>query len=68
MTVATYLFYGDNDALADVRDVEENAIPRIKNLKGAFKLFEYNHMDFIWGLRAAPEIYTKILNIITTEE
>lgn len=64
MTVETYLFYGDKDVLADVRDVEENAVPRIKNLKGSYKLFDFNHLDFIWGLRAAPEVYTKILYLI----
>jgi len=59
--VPTYLFYGDSDWLADPKDVEA-LIPQLRNLVGNVYLTQFNHLDFIWGLRAAPEVYWPIVN------
>jgi lysosomal acid lipase/cholesteryl ester hydrolase len=61
--VATYLFWGDQDILADPKDVTF-LINNLPNMRGNFECNEFNHLDFIWGLRAEPEIYQKILAII----
>jgi hypothetical protein len=34
---------------------------------GQCQFNEFNHLDFIWGLRAGEEIYTNIVNIIKGE-
>jgi len=64
-----YLYYSEYDWLADWTDVTTHIIPNIKKeyLKGNFPLFEFNHMDFIWGMRAAAEVYEPILNIIKND-
>ena len=28
---------------------------------------DFNHLDFIWGLRAAPDVYNKIIQTIAKD-
>ncbi|PIO56053.1 hypothetical protein TELCIR_22553 [Teladorsagia circumcincta] len=62
----TYLFYSDYDWLANAADVEQFLIPTLpkSSVKFARRLKEFNHNDFLWGLRARKEIYDPITNII----
>ncbi|CAJ0592048.1 unnamed protein product [Cylicocyclus nassatus] len=62
----TYLFYSDYDWLAPAADVEHFLIPTLPrtSVKFARKLKNFNHNDFLWGLRARKEIYDRITNII----
>jgi len=57
------LYWGAEDWLADPTDVE-NALPLIRNLISNVYLPDFNHLDFIWGLRAAPEVYHPVLDSI----
>ncbi|KJH53387.1 hydrolase, alpha/beta domain protein [Dictyocaulus viviparus] len=61
-----YLFYSDYDWLASAEDVEQFLIPTLPktSVKFARRLKEFNHNDFLWGLRARKEIYDPIINII----
>uniref|UniRef100_A0A914VVL9 Lipase n=1 Tax=Plectus sambesii TaxID=2011161 RepID=A0A914VVL9_9BILA len=61
-----YLYYSDYDWLGDTKDINDHLIPNIKPeyLVGNFPLYEFNHFDFIWGMRAAAEVYNPIINII----
>uniref|UniRef100_A0A7I5ECI5 Abhydro_lipase domain-containing protein n=1 Tax=Haemonchus contortus TaxID=6289 RepID=A0A7I5ECI5_HAECO len=61
-----YLFYSDYDWLANAADVEEFLIPSLpkSSVKFTRRLKEFNHNDFLWGLRAREEIYDPITNII----
>lgn len=58
-TTPIALYWGGQDWLADPDDVE-GLIPKLRTLFGNVYLPHFNHMDFIWGLRAAPEIYIPI--------
>ncbi len=64
-----YLYYSEYDWLADWTDVHNHLIPNIKPeyLVGNFPLYEFNHMDFIWGMRAAAEVYNPIIGIINAD-
>lgn len=68
MEVPTALFWGDEDVLADPIDVNNVIIPNVKNMIANCELKGFNHLDFIWGLRAPLEIYWKIVNHIKHEE
>ncbi|CAL2045525.1 unnamed protein product [Caenorhabditis brenneri] len=65
-----YLFYSDFDWLANPKDVEGFLIPMLpsKTLKKATKLRDFNHNDFLWGMRARKEIYEKIINTIKLDQ
>jgi len=64
----TYIFWSPTDWLADQQDVELLASRlRPETLKGYYRFEDYNHMDFILGMRAAPEIYPKILQLLKEE-
>jgi len=63
MDVPVTVFSGDMDWLADPQDVKE-LIPSLRSLDHHIALQEFNHFDFIWGLRAAPQIYWPIVNDI----
>ncbi|CAI2353579.1 unnamed protein product [Caenorhabditis sp. 36 PRJEB53466] len=65
-----YLFYSDFDWLANPKDVEGFLIPLLpsKTLKKATKLRDFNHNDFLWGMRARKEIYEKIINTIKLDQ
>ncbi|VDM75330.1 unnamed protein product [Strongylus vulgaris] len=62
---SVYLYWGDSDWLADPQDISEYLLPRILHtVVGNVELKDYNHLDFIWGLRAAADIYYPIVNLI----
>jgi hypothetical protein len=61
--IPVYIFWGKDDWLADQLDVE-GLISRLRNLVGNVFLEKFNHLDFIWGLRAAPEVYWPIVRNI----
>lgn len=61
MNVPTYLYYGDNDILADPTDVQF-ILKNAKSIVWSKEYNEFNHMDFIWGLRAAEEVYQVIID------
>ena len=54
------LFSGENDSLADTRDVDWVA-SKLKNVVQNQKIAEYNHLDFIWGESAREKVYKKII-------
>jgi lysosomal acid lipase/cholesteryl ester hydrolase len=62
----TYLYWSDADWLADRRDITGYLLPNLNPtiLIQNTNLHDFNHLDFIWGLRAAPEIYNPIIDII----
>jgi len=64
--VPTFLYWGDSDWLADPTDVAA-LIPQVRNLVGNVNLTDFNHLDFVWGLRAAAEIYYPIAKDISTQ-
>ena len=64
LQVPTALFSGGQDWLADPRDVEG----LISQLDPTIVLYtkiipQYNHLDFIWGLNAALEVYQKTVTL-----
>ncbi|KHJ75901.1 hypothetical protein OESDEN_24481 [Oesophagostomum dentatum] len=60
-----YLYWGDSDWLADPTDISGYLLPRILHtVVSNIELNDYNHLDFIWGLRAAGDIYHPIVDII----
>jgi len=67
METPVVLYSGSNDWLADPTDVAAN-IPNLRSLTHHVALDDFNHFDFIWGLRAAAQIYWPIVNDIKTEE
>ncbi|EFP05846.1 hypothetical protein CRE_27286 [Caenorhabditis remanei] len=65
-----YLFYSDFDWLANPKDVEGFLIPMLpsRTLKKSIKLRDFNHNDFLWGMRARKEIYEKIINTMKLDQ
>uniref|UniRef100_A0A7I4YFX5 Lipase n=2 Tax=Haemonchus contortus TaxID=6289 RepID=A0A7I4YFX5_HAECO len=56
-----YLFTGGNDVLADPDDIKGYLLPHIEPFVKYYKhLPEYNHLDFVWGLHAATDVYLPI--------
>jgi len=64
LQVPVGLYWGAQDWLADPNDVK-SLIPLIqKNLIANTYLTDFSHLDFIWGLKAAKEVYQPILDQI----
>ena len=64
LTVKMALFTGGQDWLADPTDVA-NLIPMIKDVIFYHKnISYYDHLDFIWGLDAATQVYSEIITQI----
>ncbi|XP_078580642.1 gastric triacylglycerol lipase-like [Branchiostoma floridae x Branchiostoma japonicum] len=63
VTLPVVIFSGGHDTLADPTDVAilEGELPNIAYKK---VLPEWEHLDFIWGLDAAPRCYADIVQII----
>jgi len=66
VNVPTYLYYGDNDWLGDVTDIDNHILPGIpaQYLVNSSLLTGFDHVDFIWGQRAPNEVYQPIINTI----
>ena len=69
ITAPVYLFYGLGDTIADPADVKwlsEN----LPNLTALYQVPDkrWDHLDFTWGLNAAPYIYDKIITFINEIE
>lgn len=64
--MSIHLYYSDSDWLATSTDVEGHLIKWLKpnTLAGVHKLNLFNHNDFLWGMRAADEVYWPIINEI----
>lgn len=60
MPIPTYLYYGDLDVLADHNDVYRLK-GVLKNLVAFEEIKGCDHLDFVWGLNAAPDVYSKVL-------
>ncbi|GMR34102.1 hypothetical protein PMAYCL1PPCAC_04297, partial [Pristionchus mayeri] len=61
-----YLYWSDDDYLADAQDISEYLIPALNPAYVKLNQFvpKFNHLDFIWGLRATDELYLSILEIV----
>lgn len=66
MTVPVSLFSGSLDWLADPLDVLW-LMNQLKSIANNYAFVNYNHLDFIWGMNAPVEIYSKIVNIINAK-
>ncbi|XP_048240638.1 lysosomal acid lipase/cholesteryl ester hydrolase-like [Haliotis rufescens] len=67
MDTPVYLFYSENDWLADVQDVKLLMSKLTRGqLQGSFYIPKWNHLDFIWGVDAVNVVYKKIIDIIKT--
>ncbi|XP_068957763.1 gastric triacylglycerol lipase-like [Petaurus breviceps papuanus] len=63
MRVPTFLWSGGNDWLTPPKDVE-NLLQQLPNLKYHKMIPSYNHLDFIWGMDAAQQIYNELIEIM----
>ncbi|KAI6197369.1 AB-hydrolase associated lipase region and Alpha beta hydrolase fold-1 domain containing protein [Aphelenchoides besseyi] len=65
--VPIYLYASSTDWLADTSDVNylRNHLPQELVIQNN-QLSDYNHMDFLWGDRAANEVFIPIIQTIKT--
>uniref|UniRef100_A0A0N4Z945 Lipase n=1 Tax=Parastrongyloides trichosuri TaxID=131310 RepID=A0A0N4Z945_PARTI len=59
-----YLYWSADDWVADEVDIKDGIIDVIPSIKQNNCLNDFNHFDFIYGLRARKEIYEPIIQII----
>jgi len=62
--VPTALFYGDDDDLADPKDVKK-LIGLLKNIVYVHEEPTYAHLDFTWGVNAKDRIYPLIVQLLS---
>ncbi|CAJ0950598.1 unnamed protein product, partial [Mesorhabditis belari] len=62
----THLFWGDLDVFADKIDIENWLLPILNKqwLRNNIELPNFAHMDFVWGLNAANQVYMPIINFL----
>jgi len=59
ITTPVSVFYGGQDWLAPAQDIQAT-LPKLKSIVGNTFLKDYNHFDFLWGMRAAAQVYFPI--------
>lgn len=63
MQVPVSLFAGSTDYLADPIDVQY-LLNTLTSIADVFTLQDFNHIDFVFGMRAPKEVYSKIVELI----
>ncbi|XP_071507660.1 gastric triacylglycerol lipase-like [Diadema antillarum] len=63
LKVPVALFWGDDDFLADPKDVA-NLIPRIRKLIFNKEIKNFEHLDFIWAMDAKSVLYDDVIRLI----
>jgi lysosomal acid lipase/cholesteryl ester hydrolase len=61
-----FIYNGGQDWLSDPKDVE-SLLPKLRSVEDNVFLPDFNDFDFIWGLRAAAEIYFPIRKNIRSD-
>ncbi|VDM36046.1 unnamed protein product [Hydatigera taeniaeformis] len=62
--VPVTVYWGGQDWLAPPRDIGRILVELSRNRSSQIRdvyLSDYNHLDFVWGLDAAPRIYNDII-------
>uniref|UniRef100_A0A0N5ALW2 Abhydro_lipase domain-containing protein n=1 Tax=Syphacia muris TaxID=451379 RepID=A0A0N5ALW2_9BILA len=69
ITVPMNLYYSHADWISTDKDVEEYLLKNLpkKALKSVHRLTDFNHNDFLWGLRAPHEIFFPIADDIQAD-
>jgi pimeloyl-ACP methyl ester carboxylesterase len=62
-TIPSAIFYGSNDELADLNDIEYLA-NNLPNLIFKKKIENFSHLDFTWGKNANEFVYLDIIKIL----
>ncbi|XP_068738414.1 lysosomal acid lipase/cholesteryl ester hydrolase-like [Montipora capricornis] len=63
MTLPVVVYSGENDWLADPKDVQY-LLSQLPNVIHSVEIPKWNHLDFIYGLDAAPVVYNEIIEYI----
>jgi lysosomal acid lipase/cholesteryl ester hydrolase len=63
MTVPTALYYGDRDALADLKDVDK-ILNQIPNIVFSSREKSYAHLDYTWAVNANSVVYQSVLKLL----
>ena len=63
ISVPVALYYGQNDWLADVTDVDFLR-KSLTNIVDDLNIKTYNHADFIWGLNAKETLYDRMIQLM----
>ena len=63
MTLPVAVYSGENDWLADPKDVQY-LLSQLPNVIHSVEIPKWNHLDFIYGLDAAPVVYNEIIEYI----
>lgn len=64
ITAPIAIFYSDNDAIANLTDVE-TLIASLPNIVEHTLVENYCHVDFKWGATAKDDVYIRILELLT---
>ncbi|VEL39823.1 unnamed protein product [Protopolystoma xenopodis] len=67
ITIPVGIYHGGRDLMATYKDVTRlmsdlGPVP----VKDVVYLPYYNHLDFVWGLNVASEVYAKVLRFFET--
>lgn len=61
----TYLYWSRDDILADTQDIRDSILSKMnKTIAASIELPHYSHMDFVFGIKAAVELYPGIIKTI----
>jgi len=66
LEVPVAFYSSESDWLSTPLDVD-TAVKSIKNVIANVKVPAFNHMDFVWGVRAATQVYQPIRDSITKD-
>ncbi|PIC34728.1 hypothetical protein B9Z55_014295 [Caenorhabditis nigoni] len=65
INIPTYLYWSRDDILADTQDIRDSILSKMnKTIAGSIELPHYSHMDFVFGINAAKDLYPGIIKTI----
>ncbi|CAB3397076.1 unnamed protein product [Caenorhabditis bovis] len=62
--IPMFLYWSRSDWISTAEDLKETLLTQLNSslIKVSYEVIDYNHLDFVWGLKSAHDVYIPMLH------